>query len=79
MSTSTLTVAPSAPASVRPVYRVTGRRVVRSEWAKFGSLRSGWITLGVAVLFLVGIGAVAALVYSPTVRWAARAPNRVRR
>ena len=60
MTTDTIT-----PTSVRPAYRVTGRRVVRSEWAKFWSLRSSWITLGVAVLFLVGIGAVAALVYSP--------------
>ena len=31
-----------------PDYRVTGRRVLRSEWAKFWSLRSTWITLGVA-------------------------------
>jgi ABC-2 type transport system permease protein len=55
-----------APAPARPVYRVTGRRVVRSEWAKFWSLRSSWITLGVAVLFLVGIGAIGAALYSPS-------------
>ncbi|MEV0909109.1 ABC transporter permease [Streptomyces hokutonensis] len=60
MSASTLTtVAP------RPAYRVTGRRVVRSEWSKFRSLRSSWITLGVAALFLVVIGSVAAALYSP--------------
>jgi hypothetical protein len=39
--------------------------VIRSEWAKFWSLRSSWITLGVAVAFLVGIGTIAAAVYSP--------------
>jgi ABC-2 type transport system permease protein len=50
----------------RAAYRVTGRRVVRSEWAKFWSLRSSGITLGMAVLFLVGIGAIAAALYSPT-------------
>lgn len=58
-STTVLTLA-------RPAYRVTGRRVIRSEWAKFWSLRSSWITLGVAVLFLVGIGAIAAAIYSPS-------------
>src|SRR5579862_9102155 len=50
----------------RATYRVTGRRVVRSEWAKFWSLRSSAITLGVAVVFLVGIGAIAAALYSPS-------------
>ncbi|MFE2889363.1 ABC transporter permease [Streptomyces sp. NPDC059272] len=60
MSTSTITTTP-----VRPAYRVTGRGVVRSEWSKFWSLRSSWITLGLAVLFLVAIGAIAAALYSP--------------
>ncbi|MFJ9244776.1 ABC transporter permease [Streptomyces sp. NPDC101776] len=58
MTASTLTATP-------PTYRVTGRRVVRSEWSKFWSLRSSWITLGVAVLFLVAIGVIAAAVYTP--------------
>lgn len=55
---------PSAPP--RLVYRVTGRRVIRSEWAKFWSLRSSSITLGVAVLFLVGLGAIGAALYNPS-------------
>ncbi|MFG1608085.1 ABC transporter permease [Actinoplanes sp. NPDC049265] len=53
------TVAPS-PAITRPV---TGRRVMRSEWAKLWSLRSTWITLGLGLLFLVGFGVIAAMRY----------------
>jgi ABC-type transport system involved in multi-copper enzyme maturation permease subunit len=49
----------------RPAYRVTGLRVLRSEWAKFWSLRSTWITLGIALLLLVAVGLVAAARYSP--------------
>ncbi|MEU3559936.1 ABC transporter permease [Kitasatospora sp. NPDC006786] len=60
------TIAPSPmPASgdlrpTRPAYRVTAVRVLRSEWAKLWSLRSTWITLGLALLFLVGFGLIAA-------------------
>ncbi|WP_405650481.1 ABC transporter permease [Streptomyces sp. NBC_00019] len=50
---------------VRPPYKVTGSRVLRAEWAKFWSLRSSWITLGVALLLLVAIGAIASATYSP--------------
>ncbi|MEU0943669.1 ABC transporter permease [Streptomyces canus] len=46
-------------------YRVTGIRVLRSEWAKFWSLRSSLITLGVAVFLLVLFGAIASYTYSP--------------
>lgn len=53
----------AASATRRPEYRVTGPRVARSEWAKFWSLRSTWITLGVALLALVGFGTIAALRY----------------
>ncbi|GAA3112186.1 ABC-type transport system involved in multi-copper enzyme maturation permease subunit [Kribbella aluminosa] len=42
--------------------RVTFPRVVRSEWYKFASLRSSWITLAVAVVVLIGFGVLAALV-----------------
>ncbi|GAA4629495.1 ABC transporter permease [Actinoallomurus vinaceus] len=51
--------------SARPAYRVTGLRVLRSEWGKFWSLRSSWITLGVALLLVVAIGAIASATYSP--------------
>ncbi|NJP99267.1 ABC transporter permease [Streptomyces sp. PLAI1-29] len=45
--------------------KVTGARVLRSEWAKFWSLRSSWITLGVAVFLLILFGTVAGYTYSP--------------
>jgi ABC-type transport system involved in multi-copper enzyme maturation permease subunit len=43
--------------------KVTGRRVLRSEWAKLWSLRSSWITLGLGLLLLVAFGTIAALRY----------------
>ncbi|MEV7392296.1 MULTISPECIES: ABC transporter permease [unclassified Streptomyces] len=58
-----MTVTSIAPA--RPTaYKVTGGRVLRSEWGKFWSLRSSWITLGVAVFLLVLFGTIAAYTYS---------------
>lgn len=49
----------------RPAYRVTGPRVLRSEWAKLWSLRSTWITLGLGCVFLVAFGLIAAAQYTP--------------
>lgn len=66
--TTTTSVSPAtagSPASARPAYRVTARRVLHSEWGKFWSLRSSWITLGVSLLLLVAIGAIASATYSP--------------
>ncbi|WP_405879727.1 ABC transporter permease [Streptomyces sp. NBC_01136] len=67
MSTITVTDTDSpAPAPVpaaRPTYKVTGRRVLRSEWAKLWSLRSTWITLGLGLLFLIAFGVIAAAHY----------------
>ncbi|MFJ8494477.1 ABC transporter permease [Streptomyces sp. NPDC094038] len=59
---STLTAPVEAPpaAPARPAYRVTGRRVLASEWAKLWSLRSTWITLGLGLVFLVAFGLIAA-------------------
>ncbi|AUY48486.1 ABC transporter permease [Streptomyces sp. CB01881] len=60
------TIAPSPTsksADHRPTghaYKVTAGRVLRSEWAKLWSLRSTWITLGLALLFLVAFGLIAA-------------------
>ncbi|MFJ9692360.1 ABC transporter permease [Kitasatospora sp. NPDC101183] len=53
------TPAVEAPAA-RPAYRVTPARVLRSEWAKLWSLRSTWITLSLALVFLVAFGLIAA-------------------
>ncbi|MGW4063151.1 ABC transporter permease [Amycolatopsis sp. NPDC004747] len=55
----------SAVAVERPAYRVTGPRVLRSEWAKLWSLRSTWITLGLGCAFLVAFGLIAAAQYTP--------------
>ena len=60
MSTATPTATTSADATapVRPVYKVTASRVVRAEWAKFWSLRSSWITIGVALVFILAFGLI---------------------
>ncbi|MER6465245.1 ABC transporter permease [Streptomyces sp. NPDC001228] len=63
MSTLTTTAGTSPAAPARPAYRVTGRRVLASEWAKLWSLRSTWITLGLGLLFLVAFGVIAAAHY----------------
>ncbi|MER7838157.1 ABC transporter permease [Streptomyces sp. NPDC096040] len=63
MSTLTATVEEPRTAPDRPAYRVTGRRVLASEWAKLWSLRSTWITLGLALLFMVAFGLIAASRY----------------
>ncbi|MEU1285009.1 ABC transporter permease [Kitasatospora sp. NPDC005856] len=52
--------APGGMRPTRPAYKVTAVRVLRSEWAKLWSLRSTWITLGLALLFLVAFGLIAA-------------------
>lgn len=52
--------------SLQTAYRVTPRRVLRSEWAKLWSVRSTGITLAVAVALLVAFGAIASSLYSPT-------------
>jgi ABC-type transport system involved in multi-copper enzyme maturation permease subunit len=60
---STITETRPATATTRPVYRVTGRRVLRSEWAKLWTLRSTWITLALGVVALVAFGSIAAARY----------------
>ena len=52
---STLALESPAPARLK----VTQRRVIRSEWIKFWSLRSTLITLATAVALLIGIGLLA--------------------
>jgi hypothetical protein len=42
--------------------KVTQTRVIKSEWIKFWSLRSTWVTLLSAVVLFVGIGLLAAQV-----------------
>ncbi len=55
MSTATLT----RPQTTQPKNEnVTFARVVNSEWIKFRTLRSSWLTLGAAVAALIVIGAL---------------------
>jgi hypothetical protein len=66
MSTPTLTheadggapsrVPASLDAHLPTGLKVTQWRVVRSEWAKFWSLRSSWITLAATVIGMIGFG-----------------------
>ncbi|WEO99453.1 ABC transporter permease [Streptomyces sp. FXJ1.172] len=68
MSTLTTTTAEAPPtAPARPAYRVTGRRVLSSEWAKLWTLRSTWITLGLALLFLIAFGLIASARYKSNI------------
>jgi ABC-2 type transport system permease protein len=59
MTTTTAPPVPAPPAPYRPAAghgHVTFPRVVLSEWIKFRSLRSSWVTLLAAVAALVVIG-----------------------
>lgn len=81
MSTTATVNAASAPTrrAAPGTYRVTWVGVLRSELAKFMSLRSSWITLGLAMFFVVGFGIVSAVRYNPADptggRLGASAPN----
>ncbi|MBR8642142.1 ABC transporter permease [Streptomyces tuirus] len=44
---------------------MTALRVLRSEWSKFWSVRSSWITLALSVTVLAVIGALASAAYTP--------------
>jgi ABC-type transport system involved in multi-copper enzyme maturation permease subunit len=46
------------------VKKVTFPRVLLSEWTKFRTLRSSWITVGLSLVLLAGFGAIAAFTYS---------------
>ena len=56
MSTTTTAAGPAR--TERPVYKVTMGRTVKAEWAKFWSLRSSWITLAVALVFVLAFGLI---------------------
>ena len=52
------TTAPTPVDAGLPGMRVTQARTIRSEWTKFRSLRSTNITLAVAIVLTIGIGAL---------------------
>lgn len=58
MSTATAAAPNGSAAPARPAYKVTFARTVRAEWAKFWSLRSSWITTGVALVFVLAFGLI---------------------
>jgi ABC-2 type transport system permease protein len=64
---STLTTPAVRTRAARPAYRVTGLRVLRSEWTKLWSLRSTWITLGLGLVSLVAFGLISAARYQSSV------------
>ncbi|WP_320780329.1 ABC transporter permease [Streptomyces sp. CRN 30] len=56
-TTTTITSAATSP------YVVTPARVLRSEWHKFWSVRSSWITLATSAVLIVGLGLIVAATY----------------
>ncbi|CAM5613088.1 ABC transporter permease OS=Streptomyces aurantiogriseus OX=66870 GN=GCM10010251_25590 PE=4 SV=1 [Streptomyces aurantiogriseus] len=62
-ATTTSPSSPEAAQPARPRYKVTGLRVLRSEWAKLWTLRSTWITLALGLVFLIAFGVIAAAQY----------------
>ncbi|MEU0407917.1 ABC transporter permease [Streptomyces griseorubiginosus] len=66
MSTLTTIAEPrqEPAATSRPDYRVSGWRVLRSEWAKLWSLRSTWITLTLGLMFLLVFGLIISLQFN---------------
>jgi len=63
VSSSATVTAPPAPRSAEPgaeAQPVTLRRVIRSEWIKFWTLRSTWAVLGAAVVSMLVLALVVA-------------------
>ena len=54
--TTTITGPTAHHHDVRTAGAVTLRRVIGSEWIKFRTLRSSGVTLGAAVLVMIGLG-----------------------
>jgi len=63
-SDNTLDPEPGRFAGAAGVRPITLGRVIGSEWIKFRTLRSTWISLGASVVLLVGFGAIASAVSS---------------
>jgi len=61
---TTVTVARSEQAAVRPTHRPGFSDLMRSEWTKFTTLRSTWWSLGIAIVLSVGLTITACAVYT---------------
>ena len=72
---STITAVPPAQATYHPdtTLRVTQRNVIRSEWIKFRSLRSTVWTLFIAIVLMIGIGALFSAVTAS--QWSTFSPS----
>lgn len=72
---STTAPAPSNDAVRRvvPVHPVSQRRVLTSEWIKFRTLRSSWITMGVAVAAMAVLGLLIGIITNAN--WSHRDPQ----
>ena len=57
------------------VHPVTQARVIRSEWIKFSTLRSTWITLILSMIGTIGIGALAS--WGTNNRWSHMDPGEI--
>jgi ABC-2 type transport system permease protein len=62
MSTLVTTPARRVAPAAREVHGLSARGILASEWTKFRSLRSSWITLAVALVLTIGIGALVSAV-----------------
>ncbi len=78
MSTTTAPVLSPTPAERRVrVEPVTQRRVIASEWLKLRTLRSSWITMGLAVAALALLGLLIGIITNSN--WNHMNPNRIAR
>jgi ABC-type transport system involved in multi-copper enzyme maturation permease subunit len=75
MSTVTLAESAAPQRSAVEVHPVTQARVIRSEWIKFSTLRSTWITLVLSMIGTVGIGALAS--WGTKNRWSRLDPGEI--
>ncbi|GAA2294081.1 ABC transporter permease [Streptomyces kunmingensis] len=63
MTTTTQTTTTGTPLDTPLAYAVTPRRVLHAEWHKFRTLRSTWLTLGLAAALVIGVGLVMGSTY----------------
>jgi ABC-2 type transport system permease protein len=61
---TTVTVARSEQAAVRPTHRPGFSDLMRSEWTKFRTLRSTWWSLGIAIVLSLAMSITACAVYT---------------
>ncbi|HET6910257.1 MAG TPA: ABC transporter permease [Mycobacteriales bacterium] len=59
--------------TTRPARRVSFDRVLHSEWIKFRSVRSSWLTLAITMLLVIGLGTL--FTAARASRWPPRDPG----